>query len=178
MRHQTPRPRRSRAAQILSTILFIAAIGFGAAAAWIWYFEDDNDGPGPPPTADNAGEIELAHVLGVLKESDENWDYGRSPATAHTDQLPMPGQHLKLGDTSLFVFIFTGASGEERIAAREEAGEEVELESMEIKRSSSGEVISGGQPLHMTQHSSVITILVGGDDETADQVAEAITKLP
>lgn len=175
MRQQTPRPRRSRAAQILSTILFIAAIGFAAAAAYLWYTEDDDDGPGPPPTA-TAGSVELSNVLAVVEEDEPEWDYGR--LTARSDQLSPPCQPLQLGDTNLCVFIFPGETPEDRIAAREAAASSVDLDSMTISTPSGRVVNNDGQQLHMAQASNVITILVGGDQELAAQIEDALAKLP
>lgn len=178
MDSQSPARRRSRAAQILSTILFVAALGFAAAAAWIWYTDESNSGPGTPPPAQSAENIDLAQVLMVLNRSDSRWDYGKSPATVHSDQLEMPGQHLKLDDISLFVFIFTGATAEDRVAAREAAGDEVQLETITLS-TTSGEVMNGdGQSVHMLEHSSVLAILVGGDDALARDVSVALGRLP
>jgi hypothetical protein len=163
---------------VLSTVLFIVAIGFAAAAAWIWYTDDASPGPGTPPPAQNAEEIDLAQVLGVLKESDDGWDYGRSPATARSDQLPMPGQLLKLDDQLLFVFIFTGSSSEDRVAAREGAGDAVDLETMQLTTPSGKVLNDDGQPLYMGQHSNVITILLDGDEALAGEVQDALDRLP
>lgn len=173
-----PRPRRARAAQLLSTILFLVAIGFAAAAVYIWYTDDSTSGPGTPPPASDAGEVDLAQVLKVLEEDDAGWDYGRSPATARTDQLPMPGQLLKLDDHLLFVFIFTGTSPEGRVAAREAASAAVDLETMTLATASGTVINAAGEPLHLAEHSNVITILVGGDDALAAEIDAALDRLP
>lgn len=175
MRNQRPRPRRSRNAQILSTVLFVAALGFAGAAVWTWYSDGDNDGPAPPPPAENVGQIDLAQVLIVLDEFNEDWDYGRSPATAHTDQLSPPGQHLKLGDRSLYVFIFPGPTG---VADREAASEQVDLETMQIATRSGTVINDDGEQLYLAEHANVMTVLVGGDQELADQVSTALSNLP
>jgi hypothetical protein len=159
-------------------VLFVAAIGFAAAAVWVWYSDDTRSGPGAPTPARNAEEIDLAQVLGVLKTSDDGWDYSRSPASARANQLSMPGQALKLDDRLLFVFIFTGASSEDRVAAREQAAEGVDLESMTLTTTSGKVLNADGQPLHMAQHSNVIAILLDGDDALAAEVQEALDRLP
>jgi hypothetical protein len=170
--------RRSRAAQILSTILFVAALGFAGAAAWLWYTDASKDGPGTPPPAESAANIDLAQVLMVLDQSNDGWDYGRSPAAVHADQLQVPGQHLKLDDTSLFVFIFTGATAEDRVAAREAAGDAVDLDTLTLSTGSGAVINDGGKPIYMIEHSSVLCIMVGGDDDLAKEVATALGKLP
>lgn len=175
MTQHTPRPRRSRVAQILSSILFVAAIAFAGVAVYLWYTDDDDNEPGPPPTA-VTGKAELANVLNLLQDTNENWDYGRT--AARTDQLDPPCQLLKLDDIQLCVFVFSGNSPEESIAEREQAAEQVNLDTMEIATASRSEILSEGETLHMAQASNVITILMGGDDALADQVAGAIEMLP
>ena len=171
-------PRRARAAQVLSTVLFVVALGFAAAAAWIWYTDDADSGPGTPPPARSAEEIDLAQVLAVLDETDDGWDYGRSPATVRSDQIEVPGQHLKLDDAHLYVFIFTGPDAETRVAAREEAGEGIDPETMELTTPSGQDANPDGAPLAVSQHSSVIAILVGGDEPLAAEVDAALATLP
>jgi hypothetical protein len=171
-------PRRSRPAQLLSTILFVAAFGFAAAALWVWYNDDSSSGPGTPPPAQSVDDIDLAHVLEVLDARDSAWDYGRDPATARSNQLEMPGQALTRGDDVLFVFIFTGASGTEKVAARAAASEQIDLQSMTLATPSGTVINADGEPLWMAEHSNVITILVGGDQALADEVADALTDLP
>jgi hypothetical protein len=173
------RSGRSRTAQLLSTALFVVAIGFAAAAIWIWYTDDSRDGPGSPTPARSAEQIDLAQVLGVLKASDDGWDYSRSPSGARSNQLDMPGQALKLDDDRLlFVFIFTGASSEDRVAAREQAAEAVDLDTMTLTTTSGKVLNDQGQPLSMAQHSNVIAILLGGDDALAAEVQGSLDRLP
>jgi hypothetical protein len=91
----------------------------------------------------------------------------------------MPGQALKLDDDRLlFVFIFTGATGEDRVAAREEAAEQVDLDTMTLTTTSGKVLNADGAPLYMAQHSNVIAILLGGDDALADEVQQALDQLP
>ncbi len=176
MRQQTPRSRRSRVAQVLSTILFVAASGFAAAAVYLWYTGDDNDGPNPPPTAEH-GEAELANVLTVLQNEEPEWDYGSSGSTTvRSDQLDPPGQLLKLGDTSLYVFIFVEDTPQS-ITAREQAADAANPDTM-VLTTPSGQVVHEGQPLSMAEASNVITILVGGDQALTDQVQASLANLP
>lgn len=173
------RPRRSRTAQLLSTVLFVVAIGFAAAALWLMLTDDSKTGPDGPEPAQSVEQIDLAQVLGVLKASDDTWDYSRSPSGARSNQLDMPGQALKLDDDRLlFVFIFTGATGEDRVAAREEAAEQVDLETMTLTTTSGKVLNADGAPLYMAQHSNVIAILLGGDEALADEVQQALDQLP
>lgn len=173
------RSRRSRTAQWLSTVLFIVAIGFAAAAIWLMLTDDSTSGPNGPEPAQSVEQIDLAQVLGVLKTSDDDWDYSRSPSGARANQIQMPGQALKLDDDRLlFVFIFTGASGDDRVAAREQAAEQVDLDTMTLTTTSGTVLNADGQPLYMAQHSNVIGILLGGDEALAGEVQEALDRLP
>lgn len=178
MAHSSTAPRRSRSAQLLSTLLFIAAIGFAAAALWVWYTDDSESGPGAPPPAESADDIELATVLNVLEARNDGWEISRNPATGRTDQFDAPGQALKLGDTLLFVFIFSGADADQKIANRETASAEVDLDAMTLTTPSGQVINDGGEPLWKAEHSNVMTILVGGDQALADEVAAALADLP
>ncbi len=172
------RPRRSRTAQVLSTILFVVAIGFAAAALWLLLTDDSTPAPDGPAPAQSVEQIDLAQVLAVLNADGGDWDYSRKPASARSNQLDMPGQALSLDDDRLlFVFIFTGASAEERVAAAEQAAESVDLDTMTL--TASGTVLNAdGQPLYMAQHSNVIAILLGGDEELAADVQQGLDQLP
>lgn len=173
------RSRRPRTAHLLSTVLFLVAIGFAAAALWLMLTDDSQTGPGGPEPAQSVEQIDLAQVLGVLQARNEAWDYSRSPSGARSNQLDMPGQALKLDDDRLlFVFIFTGASGEDRVAAREQAAAQVDLDTMTLTTTSGKVLNADGQPLHMAQHSNVIAILLGGDEALADEVQQALDDLP
>jgi hypothetical protein len=159
--------------------LFIVAIGFAVAALWLMLTDDSKTGPDRPEPAQSVEQIDLAQVLGVLQSSDADWDYSRSPSGARSNQIDMPGQALKLDDDRLlFVFIFTGASGEERVAAREQAAAGVDLETMTLTTTSGKVLNADGQPLHMAQHSNVIAILLGGDETLAGEVQQALDQLP
>ena len=85
-----------RGSQLLSTVLFIAALGFAAAALYIWYLDDADSGEDPPPPTVENGVYGLVNVLDALKDAGIDADYGRSPATSTSNQLDMPGQNLRV----------------------------------------------------------------------------------
>lgn len=173
------RPRRSRTTQILSTLLFVVAVGFAAAALWLMLNDDSKTGPDGPAPAQSVEQIDLAQVLAVVKTGNDDWDYSRNPASARSNQLSMPGQVLKLDDdTLLFVFIFTGASSEDRVAAAEQAAQGVDLATMTLSTTSGTMLNDPGQPLYMAQHSNVITVLVGGDEALAGEIQQSLDTLP
>src|SRR4051794_37984254 len=116
----SPAPKSRRTSNILSLILFVAAIAFAAAAVVIWY-RDDADAPDSPPIPTvESGVYGLINVLTALQDEDVDADFGRSPATVTSNQITQPGQNLRVGDTNVFIFIFPGADGEAAAAAREE----------------------------------------------------------
>ena len=178
MASTTSSSRRSRSAQFLSTGLFIAALGFAAAAFWVWYSDDSPAGPEAPPRVESVDRIDLAQVLAVLKEQEGDWAYSRNPATASASQIETPGQVLELDGTLLLVFIFTGANADEKIAAREAASSQLDLEALELSTVSGNVLNADGEPLRKAEHSNVLTILVGGDDSLNSDVQAALDTLP
>jgi len=167
-------PRRT--SHLLSLLLFVAAIGFAAAAVFVWYQDrsDDTDAP-TVPTAE-AGVYGLINVLTALQDADLSADYGRSPATATSNQLDQPGQNLRVGDTNLFVFIYPGADGPAAAAAREAAATNLDPATMTLL-TTSGQDVTGGEPLSVYQGANIIAVLVGGDAELQTQVQNVIEGL-
>ncbi len=175
MTDQGTQPAPRRGPQLLSTILFVAAIGF-AAAVYIWYMDDAND-PAEPlvPTAE-AGMYELVTVLNALEEDGLEVDYGRSPATARSSQMDRPGQNLRVEDTNVFIFIFNAADPATAMADREAAFAGLDPATMSLT-TPSGNDVSNGEPLSAYQGANVIAVLIGGDDDVREQVQDAIEGL-
>ncbi len=174
--HGTPSPRRS-GPQLLSTLLFVAAIGFAAAAVYLWYMDDADEPPVPPvPTVEAGGIYGLINVLNALKDADLEADFGRSPATAGTDQLDVPGQNLRVEDTNVYIFIFTGADSATAAAAREQAFAALVPATMSLT-TPSGNDVSNDEPLTAYQGANIIAVLIGGDEDTQAQVKAVIEGL-
>lgn len=170
MTDQGTHSSRRNGPQVLSTLLFVAAIGFAAAAVYIWYMDDANQpGEASAPTAE-AGTYELANVLAALEDAGLEADYGRSPAAARTDQLDQPGQNLQVGDTNVYIFLFPDA------AAREAAFAKVDPPAMALI-TTSGNDVSNGQPLSVYQGANVIAVLIGGDPALQAEVQDVIEGL-
>jgi hypothetical protein len=166
-----------RGSHILSTVLFVAAIGFAAAAVYIWYLDDSNPGTEPPiPTVEN-GVYGLVNVLDALRHAGIDADYGRSPATATSNQLEMPGQNLRVGDTNVFIFIVPGADAAAAATARESAFAGLDPATMTLT-TASGSDVSRGEPLTVYEGANVIAVLVGGDAALQNDVADVIEGLP
>jgi len=169
MSHQTTRPAKRGGPQILSTVLFVAALGFAAAAVYLWYMDDAAE-PNEPavPTAE-AGRYELVTVLGALEAGGLEADFGRT--TARSDQLDQPGQNLQVEDTNVYVFFFSGPD------TREAAFAGLDPATMTLT-TPSGADVGNGQPLSAYAGANVIAVLIGGDDALRAQVREIIEGLP
>lgn len=172
---RTQSPKR-RGPQLLSTLLFVAAIGFAAAAVYIWYTDDTNDPDEPPAPSGEPGIHELITVLNVLEDAGLDAEIGRSPPTASTGQLEQPGQNLRVEDTNVYVFFYSGADAETAAAAREQAFARVDPSTMSLT-TPSGNDVGNGEPLSAYQGANVIAVLIGGDAELQTRVQAAIEGL-
>lgn len=171
----TQSPKRT-GPQVLSTLLFVAAMGFAAAAVYLWFMnDDDTPDEAPVPTAEG-GVYELVDVLNAFEDAGIETDFGRSPAAARTDQLDSPGQNLEVGETNVYIFIFTGADPEALAAEREQAFAGLDPASMSLT-TPSGKDVSNGEPLTPYQGANVIAVLIGGDDALRASVRDAIEGL-
>lgn len=170
MTHQATRSPRRNGPQVLSTLLFVAAIGFAAATVYIWYMDDANESDEPSVPTVEAGRYELVNVLNALEDGGLEADFGRSPATASTDQLGQPGQNLQVEDTNVYIFFFSDAD------AREEAFAGVDPATMTMT-TPSGNDVSNGEPLSAYQGANVIAVLIGGDEDVQAQVRDVIERL-
>ncbi len=165
--------RRSRAPQLLSTILFVAALIFAAAAAYIWYLDDHEQTPEAPVPTVQDGIYGLVNVLDAFKHAGLDADYGRTPPTAKANQLDVPGQNLRLGNTNVFVFIFNGATPAEAVAARKSAFQQIDPATLTLT-TPSGRDVSQGKPLAAWEGGNVIVIMIGGDAKAQADVQRVI----
>ncbi len=150
---------------------------FAAAAVYIWYNEEES--PENVPTAPTAtpGLNTLADVLEAFRSAGLKGDYGRSPATVKSNQMSPPGQHLIIEEESVYIFIFPSGDAQSAAAAREEAAQQLDPETMTLK-TPSGQSFGEGEALTVAQGSNVIAVLVGGDEELQTQVQDVIEGLP
>ena len=167
---------RRRGAHLLSTVLFIAALGFAAAAVYLYFFDDgSSDGPPPPPSA-AAGRNEAANVMEGLKAAGLEPEYGRYTATAN--QLTPPGQAIVVDGYDLFIFIYVDEDGSAAIAAREADAADLDPATLSIESRSAERPIGAGEELHVFSNSNIVGVLVGGDAELVDKVGGVIESLP
>jgi hypothetical protein len=165
-----------RGSQFLSTVLFVAAIGFALAAVGIWYYDESRSNDDPPVPTVESGVYGLINVLSALEDAGLEAEYGRSPSTASSNQIDRPGQNLTVGDTNVFVFLYPGADGESAAASREQEAASLDPETMTLT-TPSGQDVTNGEPLTVFQGANVVAVLIGGDQATKDAVRSAIEGL-
>lgn len=169
-----PRARR-RGAHLLSTVLFIAALGFAGAAIYL-YVSDEGSTNGPPPPSAVAGRNEAANVMEGLKEAGLKPEYGRYTVTA--SQLTPPGQAIVVGGQELFIFIYVDEDGAAAIAEREADAADLDPATVTLTSRSAERPIGANEELHVFSNSNIIAILVGGDDKLVEKVGGVIESLP
>lgn len=173
----TPQPsssRSKRGSHILSTVLFVAAIGFAAAAGYLYLQDRNTAEPRVQPTAE-PGRNDLGSIVKSLQNDKIAADYGRG--TGKSNQLTQPGQMITIGDDTLLVFIYLGGNHDEATKAREAEAAAMNAETMTLT-TPSGRDLRGDKAIHISQGSNVIAILISNDDALATKVQTVIEALP
>jgi hypothetical protein len=168
---------KRRSPQLLSSLLFLVAIGFAAVALYMYWDETQNkkNDPTPPPAA--AGEYTLAQVKTALDAQGLKTDFGRS--SGHADQIPgVPGQYITIGDADVYIYVFSSSNGPEAaIQAAADAFAQIDESTIVLTRQS-GDVIDPDKPKHVFLGSNIIAVMVGGSDANVQKVKTAIEGLP
>lgn len=169
-------PNRSRAI-VISNVLFALTFVAAMVVVYLYFFDDQFFTDGPEPPACDTSSSELACVVYALQEQDfDQVDYGRYTASA--DQLSPPGQVVEIEDKSGFVFVYTAASLEEGVEAREAEGANLDPDTLMITSRTSERPLNEGKDVYVVQHSNIIFVLVGGTESDNAKVREAIESLP
>jgi len=176
--HSTPpqasSSRSKRGSHILSTVLFIAAIGFAVAAGYLYLQDRNAPTPRVQPTA-QPGHNDLGSIVQSLKKGGIDADYGRG--TGKSDQLSQPGQMITIGDDTLLVFIYN--AGDQTSAAKEREADAAKIDTTTMKLTTpSGRDLRGNKAVHISQGSNVIAVLISDDDTLATKVQTVIEALP
>lgn len=162
-------------ANLLSTLLFIAAIGFAVAAIYL-YVSGQEQEAGPPRALATPGANEAATVLDAFRAQGLSADYQRYNARA--DQLTPPGQVLEVNGFDVLVFIYTADNQQDALATREAEFATLDPDTITLTRREAETPLNDGKPLRVYQHSNVIVILIAGDDATATAIQAAVDSLP
>ena len=169
---------KRRGPHILSTLLFLTAIGFAAVAAYLYWEEQQEDKNEPTPPAAEPGSWTLAQVRSALDTAGFDTDVGRT--NGHTDQIPatIPGQIITVDGTEVYIFIFSRTAESDDPAGEAKATyDDMDLETLTLTRQSSRDVIAKGDELTVFQGSNIIAIMVGGEEEDVEKVRTAIEGL-
>lgn len=172
---RSTRPPKRRGAHILSTLLFLAAIGFAIAAVFLYIQDRDKPDVRIPPTA-LPGQNNLSTVLTAFQDAGLKSDYGRTP-TGKSSQLGQPGQVLTVEGQTVYVYIYNDGEKSASVRDREAEAKGIDAGTMTIT-TPSGKDLRNGEPLHVAQGSNVITLVVGGDEEIAAKIQKVIEGLP
>lgn len=171
---RAPAAGSRRGSHILSTVLFVAAIGFAAAAGYLYLQDRNAPEPRTQPTAE-PGRNTLGSIVESLKKDGIGADYGRG--TGKSDQLSQPGQMIAIGDDTLLVFIYLGGDQNSAVQDREADATHLDPSTMALT-TPSGRDLRGDKAVHVSQGSNVIAVLISDDDALAAQVQSVIEALP
>ncbi|MGB3329122.1 MAG: hypothetical protein WBA46_09230 [Thermomicrobiales bacterium] len=166
--------RTTRGSHILSTVLFIAAIGFAAAAGYLYLQDRNTPPPRVQPTAEPGGN-NLGSIVESLKHGGVDADYGRG--TGKSNQLSQPGQMITIGGDTLLVFIYNDKNQAAAVSAREAEAAKLNPASITLT-TPSGRDLRGDKAVHVSQGSNVIAILISNDATLATKVQSVIEALP
>lgn len=172
---QRPAAKKRRGPHILSTLLFLTAIGFAAFAVYLYWNEQENDENEPTPPPAESGEYTLAQVKTALDGTGLSTDFGRT--TGDTDQIPgVVGQPVTVGDSEVYAFIFSASDGQGAIAMAGAAFATIDESTITLTWRS-GEEIGEGEAKHVFHGSNIIAVMVGGDAADVEKVRSAIEGL-
>lgn len=172
----TPPPNRSKAVA-LSNLLFALVLIAAAVVAYLYFFDNRffNEGPEAPTCEHGRNEL-ICVVNGLRAEDVKDVDLGRYTATAN--QLDQPGQVIEIGDNNAFLFIYPAGTPEEAIAAREADGADLDAETLLITARISERPLNEGEEVHIFQHSNVILIYLGDNQDDIEKIQRAVDALP
>ncbi|MGC4107933.1 MAG: hypothetical protein QM753_16540 [Thermomicrobiales bacterium] len=166
--------RSKRGSHILSSILFVAAIGFAAAAGYLYLQDRNTPEPRVQPTAE-PGHNDLGTVVESLKKGGVAADYGRG--TGKSNQLTQPGQMITIGDDTLLVFIYLAGDQDAAVEARKADAAKIDSDTMTLT-TPSGRDLRGDKAVHVYQGSNVIAVLISDDPKLPAEVQTIIEALP
>jgi hypothetical protein len=153
----------------LSVGFLALAVVLAGVAVYLFLRGDDAQEVPPPPPAE-AGENELIHVQQALQAQDLEVGLGRG--TVPSETLTPPGQILTLDGATLYVFLYPDPTD----AAEEAEAAQADPAAVLPARSRTGTPIATETP-RVFAHSNVVAALVGGSDDLAGRVEQAIAGL-
>jgi hypothetical protein len=164
---QDGQTRRPRQGNLISNLFAVAAITFGILAA-VLYIRNPGGGVAPVPTPAPGGS-QLVNVTDALRAQGLGIEQPQRlfiPMGA----LDAPGQGVLIDGSPGFIFLYPDAAS----AAADAAGADA---AAIVPERLAGTPTPAGER-RLTQGSNVIMILVGGSEETWQQVETAVASLP
>ena len=169
--------RKRRGPHILSTLLFLTALGFAAVAGYLYWNEQETEKNDPTPPPAVSGQWGLAQVKNQFDMAGFSTEIGRT--NGDSDQIPgVPGQAITVEGNEIYIYIFS-ATREEKdpIVLAEQAFGKIDESTLKLTRQSSGDEIGDGEELHVFQGGNIIAVLVGGDPDDVNAAREIIEGL-
>lgn len=150
-----------------SNLFALAAVVLGVVAL-VLYLRNPGGGIAPVPTAAPGGN-QIVNVTDALRAQD--LDVQQPPGLfVPRGALDVPGQGIEVDGAPAFIFLYPDEETARAAAAAVDAGDVVP-ERLAGTPTPSGE-------RRMTQGSNVIVLLVGGSEETWQDVEAAVASLP
>jgi len=153
-------------------MLLFAAMALVLVAIGVIYLRDrTEEEPMPPRPTSSAGSAEYVDVQEALVAQGLEVTAGRRAIPVGV--LSVPGQAFVVEDVPLYAFIYT------EVASREEEGASVDADEVLAAAPGSGTPGAGGAVEgHVAQHSNVLVVLAGGDEELVAKVERAVEGIP
>lgn len=157
-----------RKSNLASNLFALAAIAFAIIAVVLYLRDSRGGGIAPVPTAAPASN-QVINVTQALKS--QGLDVQQPPGLfIPIGAFEVPGQGVEVNGLPGFIFLFPDAT------AAQAAAESADPDSI-VPEQLAGTPGPTGER-RIVQHSNVIVLLAGGDDETWQKVEAAVSSLP
>jgi len=150
-------------------IFAVAAVAVLAYGIYQSQIQSKDEPTNAPPTAVPGGN-KLIDITNALKNQGLKVEIVR--ASFRSPQLSVPGQGLKIDDSTLYVFIYPGSTA---VADREADSKDLDPSALTVLTVSDTPV-AGGNP-HVVSNSNVIAVLPSASQKEIDKVDAAIQGL-
>jgi hypothetical protein len=157
-----------RKGNLASNLFALAAVVFAVIAVVLYLRDSQGGGIAPVPTA-VAGGNQIVNVTGALKA--QGLDVQQPPGRfIPVGAFDVPGQGIEINGLPAFVFLFPDA------AAAKQAAETADPAGI-VPNQLGGTPVPPGER-RLVQHSNVVVLLAGGDEETWQKIVAAVDGLP
>jgi hypothetical protein len=160
---------RRRFQSIISGVLLVVSAMLLALVA-VLYFQEDDQPEEPARATAVPGHYQLIDIVEAIEDTGEKVTIGDASTNVRSTMLATAGQLLKVGDGSVYVFIYPDISSQEAATLDVEAGD-VDLIALD------------GSPIEfedatLSAKSNVAVMIIDLDDKTTTKIDKAIQALP